>query len=274
MNKIILTYAKIVFFFIPLIFLNTCGLEDNLIYFQEPRNVHVENNGTGTVKVYFYAYNEEEDAGDKLCCGYDVYYYFTNSSNAKRAAVKIPILTGRNSDFSELEDYTKFDRFPDDIFDKDDIYQLITIPVTNNMLNEVLDEKGNNDNVRFCFHNDESIIKDLSGDYNPKINSGEDYIFMEEIFPNYDEYQGEDWGENDPDFKGFYDQDYYDEMGISPVETVGTDKTYKMYIWIIAKGHNSAGEISKDFTESIKSSIITVNLKVDASPGPSGTDNH
>ena len=270
MKKIIIskTYNYVsLFLLFVFLFINNCGIEDESMYFQEPRNLEIKNNSTTNVEVYFYGYNQEEDDDEYLFIGYDVYYYFTDSKAYKKAAVKNPEIDDLSHDTAliDFRDLTEDAyRFPTDKFSDsymEDFYQYVTIPVTHKMIDDILN-KGNNDNVRFCFHN--HAINDETSDTNPYMVTADDYIYIDQIYPNYYEYKDKDWGENDNDFIGFYDQDYYDEYNIEKVRDDGGYYYYEICLWIIAKGSNSQIERTKDsYTESIKSELIKIELKVD-----------
>jgi hypothetical protein len=248
----------IVFF----IFFNTCGLEDSYIYYQEPRNLHVEKGLDAKYEIWFTGENQEQDDDDDsyLFVGYDVYYYFTSSSSAQKAAVRNPQRIGLPHTVP-LYDFTDNDRFPPSNFSSsfmNTFYQFVTIPVTINMIRNVL-KKGKNDNVRFTFQESNN---DPNPGYIPYINSSPNYIFIDGIYPNYSEYKNQTW--NDADFQGFYDKDYYDYKGINyeSYNSITDEYTYKIYIYIIAKGFNSSHDRTQNMIESLKSNIIEINLVV------------
>ena len=195
-----------------------------MVYFQEPRNLHYESDGF----LYFNGANQEEDDGEYLFVGYDVYYYFSDSKNAKKAMVRMPSTPDpdtiwHESPHSKLISFVSDTRFPSSEFSESylrTIYQYVTFPVTEDMIDDVL-EKNNNDNVKICFHNSDLIE---SGQTNPKQNSSS-YIIMEELFPNYSEYSSQSWADEvSDDFRGFLDRRYCEYKGI------GVDKgTYIEY---------------------------------------------
>jgi hypothetical protein len=249
---------------ITVILLNTCGIEDTTMFFQEPKNLSYDD---ATFTIEFDGYNQEEDDDKYLFVGYDVYYYFSGSksSNAKKAAVRIPVQShadvGLHSDlldFTDSDNESSFENYSDN--DKDTIYQEVTFPVTWEMIDDVLDE-GKSDNVQLCFANTELI---QPSDENPhKISN--DSILMEELFPKYEEYksqiEGGPWDENN--FEGFLDQDYYSYYGISLYKFEGGFNYYKMKVFVIAKGFNSNTERNKgDYIESLKSSVKEITIQV------------
>lgn len=240
--------------FLSLLFLNQCGIEDTF-YFEEPKNVTVIGNDPQQNVVYFTADNQEEDNGKYLLIGYDVYYYFEGATVVKKAMVKDPVVStnpyGNLIDFKALEP-TRFVNFST----TNDLYQQFTIPVTNSMIDDVLD--GKSANVEFYFH-DTTYIANDSSDTNPKKYSA--VIRMELIYPAYSDYYGKDW--NDSNFKGFYDKDYYDSIGVSPIETLPSGNLlYQVTLYIIARGYSS-GTLQKDFTSSSRSNYVTITFEVD-----------
>ena len=173
---------------ITIILLNTCGIEDTTLFFQEPRNFHILDQGNYIFS--FYGFNQEKDADRFVFAGYDIWYYFTSSKNAKKANVRYPFVnnpdTIHDSPHSKLLDVISDSndpgRFPADQFSISDIYRYITFPVNSDMISNIL-KKGKNDNVRFSLIN---LAEPSPSDFNPKkVN---DYIIMEELYPNYDEY--------------------------------------------------------------------------------------
>ena len=48
----------------------------------------------------------------------------------------------------------------------------------------------------------------LNNNFNPHLNKSSEYIYLDEIYPNYNEYKNEDWG-TAAGFLGFYDMDYF-----------------------------------------------------------------
>lgn len=266
-------YIYILFLFVLILFFqNTCGVEDSTIFFQEPRNLSYDE---ANFTLRFDGYNQEEDGDEYLFIGYDVYYYFNkDSKNAKKAAVRIPKISEPRENpagvniHSTLLDYrsvsieSSFSNYSDD--DKNTIYQDVTFPVTEEMIEDVL-RKSKSDNVRLCFDNTLTIP---FGDENPK-KVGNDYILLEELFPKYDEYKSKieagQWG-NINDYKGFLDIDYYNYNDCSIYQTVGTDNYYKMKVFIIAKGFNSNTERNKgNYIESLKSTVKEITIEVSQS---------
>jgi len=128
----------ITIFFFSIIIIFSCGLPDDLMYFQEPRNVEVDNTDKSKVIVKFYGFNQEEDLGKYLFVGYDIYYYFTTPDKAKKAMVKNPKLNlDHSTDLIDFLDDTS--RFPSSGFtstDRNTFYQLVSIPVTLEMINK------------------------------------------------------------------------------------------------------------------------------------------
>ncbi|HOJ64822.1 MAG TPA: hypothetical protein PLE45_10420 [Spirochaetota bacterium] len=249
----------------------SCGFEDS-VYFMEPSNIHLENSGTDQVKILFKGYNQEMDNIYYLLIGYDVYYYFDKEENAKKMVVRNPYIS-KNSKLLDLsnDQYPPNPpdspyRFPKTTFPHmEEFYKTTTIPVSLEMIKDVLTDK--NDNVRFCFHNDP--INDNTTDKNPYKDPANSFIFMEELYPNPSEYENASWLDeiNDGVFKGFYDKRYYDNKGISYITEESNPPLYyiyKMYVYIIAKGYNSGAEIDRNpsFIESVKSNIIEVKLRV------------
>ena len=265
--KVIFNYF-LLFLSSSFILLLGCGIEDS-IYFQEPKNIYIDDNETNKVLVKFKGYNQEEDSDYFLLVGYDVYYYFVSGQTPLKATVYKPYysqnenlldLTNDNYDFG-IE--SKKIRFPSNFFkNMDDFYKYTTIPVTLDMIETVLTDKD--DNVRFCFHNDK--INDLSSDTNPYKTSDNRYIILDNLYPNPSEYEDKTWYDGDikENFLGFYDYNYYQNLNITPVAEDGADKIYRMYIYIVAKGFNSSEEIDRNpnYIESSKSVTIQVRLRV------------
>ena len=261
--KKILQYSIILI--LAVLLFNSCGIEDNIIYFQEPRNIEIDDSDQTKIIVKFYGYNQEEDDGEYLFVGYDIYYKFSSSDDEKKAQVRYPIPPFNNLTFhnNALIDFSDNSRFPNDNFsdyDMEEFYQLVSIPVTEDMIKDVLKE-GKSDNVRFCFDN-RNID---AGKYNPDQDSNNKYIMCNDMFPEYDDYKNKRWG--GLDFLGFYDEDYYnnDDYVITPSKIEGVFKYYKIDFWIIAKGFNSNSERDKNFIESLKSETFTLEFKVDIS---------
>ena len=48
-------------FILIFLFFNNCGIEDTVVYYQEPRNLSVEQGDRKNNVVYFYGYNQEKD---------------------------------------------------------------------------------------------------------------------------------------------------------------------------------------------------------------------
>lgn len=265
-------YIPLLIFFITIISLCSCGIEDSM-YFQEPQELEIVNNDTESVEIRFKGYNQEKQGIYYLFVGYDVYYYFDKIENRKKAVVRYPYnssnlkLIDLSTDYFTITDplsENKF-RFPNPPFTiMDDFYKNTTIPVTLDMIDKTLSDKT--DNVRFCFHN--NAINDKATQKNPHNNSG-NYIYMDMIYPNPTEYEGKYdslqfyWGD-DTNFKGFYDIDYYNYYNIKPYRTEGSTNTYRLYIYIVAKGYNSADDIDRNpnFTESANSPVISILIRV------------
>lgn len=254
--------VKLLLFLSVFIFLFTCGIED-IIYFREPQDITVDGVNPEKNMVYFYGFNQEETEGNYLFVGYDVYYYFGSSSSAKKAAVKNPYVpTSTNLiDYKSTDDAYRFANFTN----TNDLYQQFTIPVTVEMIEDVLKE-GNSDNVKFCFH-DYGLITD--GRDNPYIDSSSSKkkLLVDLVYPQFSEYQNKDWADYDDingaydDFKGFYDWDYYEALNI-PYSAFGTGyRDYKMYIYIVARGFSSSS-MDQDYITSIKSDVKTITLRV------------
>ena len=261
-------YRIIIFFVFILFFINSCGIE-NSMYFQEPRNVSayikstinpIPTTGTDSAAIKFYGYNQEKDSGNYVFAGYDVYYYFPGSSTKRRANVLNPVLPSN----TKLINFPVSSpvQFPAPYFPESNFYQVITIPVNDSMISNILTQ-GANDNVRFTFGKDDIIA---TADYSNPSNggiSGEagSYVYLGSIFPAYSEYKDRTWGSNDTAFEGFYDIDYYINMGISPVTgnpDGSVDCVYKVFFYIIAKGFNTDYERNQNFVESIPSSVVEV----------------
>ncbi|MBN1216776.1 MAG: hypothetical protein JXA99_15215, partial [Candidatus Lokiarchaeota archaeon] len=242
-----------------------CGIEDTTMYFQEPKNL-AYNEATFTIS--FDGYNQEEDDDEYLFVGYDVYYYFNDDSgSALKAAVRIPKQSETRFEldpnihtplFNFVGVDSSFSNYS--VNDLDIIYQDVTFPVTEEMIDDVLEE-GKSDNVRLCFDRPAVI-----GTENPKKVSN-DHIYLEELFPKYEQYKSQieasNWGDID-EFWGFLDIDYYNYYSYTPYQTIGSDNYYKMKIFVIAKGFNSNTERNKgDYIESLKSSVREISIRVD-----------
>lgn len=247
------------------IFLLSCGLEDS-VYFNPP-SVLASETENGTLYITFTGYNQEYEGNttNYLFVGYEIYYYFgNNSSSEKLAMVYNPIDTTDVTKDSNLIDFyslnknsssNEYQRWVDDSTTKthlQELYKSISLPVTIDMISDVLYE-ANNKNVRFCFVD----LTDTTGDTNPLIVEKEgNYILMDKIYPNYDEYKNYEWGKKENDFVGFYDQDYYDELNIEPTSEGGN--TYQMTLEVKAKGFNIGLRSPSNYTESIFSNTVTV----------------
>lgn len=250
---------------ITLILCNTCGIEDTTMYFQEPKNLAYDE---ASSTIYFDGYNQEKDGDEYLFVGYDVYYYFNDDSkSAKKAAVRMPqhsmdrYKVNQNNhapllDFSTVS--SSFQGFS--AYDLDIIYQDVTFPVTEDMIDNVLEE-GKSDNVKLCFNRPATL-----GTVNPKKVS-DDHIYLEELFPKFEQYKSQVvdnglWGGYD-DFYGFLDLDYYNYYGYTSYATEGSNNLYKMKIFVIAKGFNSNTKRNKgDYIESLKSTVREISVSV------------
>lgn len=250
-------FKRVFFIFIIIILFTTCGLKYETI-FNSPSSVDVDDDIKTEISITFTADNQEKDLDKYLLAGYDVYYYFEKSSDSKLAMVKDPVFLDDDNRNPKLIDFVddEPDRFPEDPFDNIDIYQDITIPVTEDMIEDILKE-GENDNVVIYFH-DHDINND-SGEKNPYDDS--DRVIIDEVYPKYSDYKNQSWG--DEDFKGFYDIDFYNAQNVDPVEDTATYSIYKVYFYIIAKGFNSDIERDDSYVKSVKSSTVEVGFKVE-----------
>jgi hypothetical protein len=261
----------------------SCGLEDGM-YFREPRNVTVVNSGTDNVQIQFYGYNQEVgDNDDYLFVGYDIFYYFDSAASYKKAMVMHPIANSSSSTVTNNTYLYPFpvdttasaygvDRFPTSSFPDgmSTFYQTISFPVTYATIISILTE-GSNSNVRFSFGPTSGYWSTTSQN-NPYVNSSEHYVALGNIFPAYSDYSGYSWGTEANGFLGFYDKDYYDYLGVSPVGTDNvTYNIYKVYFYIVANGFNSSTERNQTYTKSAQSEIVEVEFKVLLSTKYSGS---
>lgn len=256
---------KFILFLCLLFFIVSCGLEESS-YIKEPEVLSVRDNGTEYVEIYFTGFNQEEQ-GEYLFVGYDVMYYFNNSSEAKRCQVKNPIYENN----SKLLSHTDLTHDRDVLFsgfsetEKKLFFQKITFPVTLNMIKDVLHE-GNNNNVYVYFHN--KTINDDVGEYNP-YEANNVYIMIDELFPNINDYLDKDWYDS-VTFKGFYDKDFYDYV----IDSLGYDvkkeenstyTLYSVYFYVVARGFPNITSNYSSFNsldESISSKVIEVKFRV------------
>jgi hypothetical protein len=271
--KIMPKYLNLIFYTLTFsIIFAGCGIE-NSMYFQEPRNViayikgtsnPITTSGTDSAAIKFYGYNQEKDNSKYVFAGYDIYYYFPSSTTKRKANVMNPILPSNAKLIPFVTNEPS--RFPSTNFQDSNFYQVISLPVTNSMIDNNLTQ-GSNDNVRFTFGYD-----DLTGTQYPMIGgiSGEagSYVYLGAIFPTLSEYNGKSWGSLDPNFQGFYDLDYYINNSITPISgnpSTPTDCVYQAYFYLVAKGFNSDIERNQNFIESIPSTVVTVYFLAKAS---------
>ncbi len=252
-------YFKIIqYVFIILLFTTffNCGIEDT-IYYQEPRLIQIEGTESN-VEVFFYGYNQEKDDDKFLFVGYDIYYYFNDPKTAKKAQVKNPLYTINRTGETPLISFTDPARLPSAL--SNDMYRSVSFPVTIPMIENILIE-NNNKNVKFTFH---KLSQTLST--NPFIDGNT--IVMEQLFPNYNDYNNLTWGTLDLNFIGFYDADYYNYYQIADDKESPSPELYKFYdinIYIVAKGFNSNVDRTLNLTQSIPSSTSRIKLRVDMS---------
>ncbi len=257
--KLILKKVSLILTVLFVVFVS-CGIEDSL-YFQEPRFFEIGGSEFDLL-VYFYGHNQEKDNEKYLFVGYDIYYYFDNIANAKRAQVRDPSYTLPRDGEKGLIDFTDAVRFPPDNYGAvTDIYKDVSFPVTIQMIEDVLYE-GNNQNVVFTLRKTGS-----SSPTNPFIDANR--VILEQLYPNYNDYYNQIWGSLDPDFLGFYDADFYKYFNIQYNAELSPNpdlyKTYEVNFYVIAKGFNSDHERTKNFTRSISSSVVRLNISVDQS---------
>ncbi len=255
----------------------SCGIEDTL-YFQEPKNLSYKNESYNSYLV-FTGYNQEILESDQyLFCGYDVYYYFSNSDSKKRAQVKYPVLStssgGGNQSLVQIDEL----RFGRDIYDGVkkssfvNAYQYISLPVTKTMIKRVLEE-GNNYNVKVYFKDiaENGIVEDYtsavddSSGNNPYKKGSDDYILIDNMFPAYEEYHNVSWltDVEEKDFLGFYDARYYLNVAKITPTVSGIYDVYRVYFYIVAKGFDSLSKSSlSNFTESSSSSTVAVDFYI------------
>ncbi|MCG8573219.1 MAG: hypothetical protein MJB14_24050 [Spirochaetes bacterium] len=265
---------RILIFALIVIFLTNCGIKYTT-YFQEPVLLEVPDSANGTELVYFHctAYNNEEDENENLLAGYDLYYFFSISdldsdsrydtpqtkAGALKAQVYYPnnLSSGRNSDLYNFPG-SEPSRFPPSDFTDTEVYEDISIPVTDSMIDDILSDEDNDENLEIHFYN--YAIND--GNNNPYKDSGSGTVIMDEVYPNQSEYSGEDW---ETDYLGFLDKDFYDYYGINPLDGEGgvDYEIYRVYFYLKAKGFNSNEERSpSEFVYSDSSSSLEVKFKV------------
>lgn len=256
-----------------LVFLLSCGIEDTL-YFKEPVNIGINYDNDEVPSIEFYGYNQESESGDYLFVGYDIFYYFGGNADSKKRAVvykpypklnKTDTSTSRNSNLITAHDIRGGRSIYSNMGSDDSyflyIYQKISLPVTKEIINDVLYE-GNSDNVVLYFN--DKVIND--GDYcNPYVSN--ETVIFDRIYPALDDYP-DDYATYDDEFQGFLDIRYYKELGVT-AEAESTDeyKIYKCKMYFVAKGLDStqkASSLDSSLVESVKSSTIEVKFKVKA----------
>lgn len=249
--------------------ITACGIMAD-IYFKEPTSLSVVSSDPQAVELIFTAENQEKAPnGDFLLAGYDLYYYFDNESNKKMAMVRYPRVPDNPSLITNLvnSDPTVpggVFRFPSTGgFTNDTIFQDITIPVTNDMINLRLGS-GKSGNVKIYFDNriTDQVPKDTTI-----------AVEIDEIYPDYTLYYSKTkdvWGDFKQetldivdDFAGFYDKDFYDNIVPASAKVSGTTDKYKVNFFVIAKGFNSNETRNKVFfIQSIRSNIVTVTFQI------------
>lgn len=246
-----------------------CGIMAD-VYFKEPTSLSVVSSDPQAVELTFTAENQEKAPNDDfLLAGYDVYYYFDSESNKKKAMVRYPkvpdntllITTLVNSDATVPGGVVRFPASGG--FSNDTIFQDITIPVTNSMIDLRLGS-GNSSNVKIYFDN--RITAQVPKDTSIAVE-------IDEIYPNYTLYYSKTkdmWGDFKQetidivdDFAGFYDKDFYDNVVPTSAKVSGTTDKYKVNFFVIAKGFNSNETRNKTlFIESIRSNTVTVTFQI------------
>jgi hypothetical protein len=255
-----------------LFFYNTCGIEDNVLFIQEPKNLTYDEYN---FNFYFDGFNQEKDNGTSMFIGYDVYYFFDDVKNAKLAQVRSPAGTFPHRTLIDFSGDPKYSQLK--ASDKNSlnlIYEWVTLPVSQAMIDSVLIQ-GNSKNVYMYLYNypDQNNPTAIYSEPNPQIFSGNKVYFFE-LYPNYSQYQNQTWGELDQPpyntnnlnpFVGFLDKDYYIKTGIVPNQPdAGGYSYYTMYVYVVAVGFNSSKQMTRQdkIIESLKSNIIKINLHV------------
>ena len=91
---------------------------------------------------------------------------------------------------------------------------------------------------------------------------------LENVGPNYSEYQGLTWYkkilENNDKFLGFYDYRYYKNKSIVAYDENTSTHIYKMWFYTISKGFNSGDEVDRipNYTESTRTATMTLYFEV------------
>ncbi|MBQ3921819.1 MAG: hypothetical protein II707_00880 [Spirochaetales bacterium] len=274
--------------FVLTIMLGNCGLED-FLYIQVPsefdtydtdnnypspnmgslENVFKKNLGYVRCK----ADNQEHDRQFNLLVGYDIYYSFTSGSGFKKANVYNPFLNKDDDHEANLTLYNLSGetfpdgslRFPGRYFNSlyDNFYSTTTFPILLNMIDYLNDRDYN---LQFCFFDDVYNDNATDGYMNPYIRNNA--VILENVGPNYSEYQGLTWYkkilENNDKFLGFYDYRYYKNKSIVAYDENTTTHIYKMWFYVIAKGFNSGDEVDRipSYTESTKTATMFLYFEV------------
>lgn len=247
----------------------SCGIED-IVYLEPPSAFRAIDSGGGNYYLSFTGFNNEEKInGEYIFIGYDVFYYFSSESDKRRVQVfepnpswNVASSNGKNKTLVPGEVLKKDRGIYNAISNENflEIYKRVTLPVTKKMIDEILWE-GNSSNVILYFDNE---------GYNPDLYSNPDgstqqVIRYADLYPNVDDYPdrySEYEANGKEPFKGFLDARFYRKAGIKPISD--TTNQYRCYFYVLAKGFDGMGRTAlENFTESTKSSTITVTFTVD-----------
>jgi len=266
-----------------LFFYNTCGIEDDVLYVQESKNITYDES---SFYLYFDGYNQEEDDGTYLFIGYDIYYYFDTASNARLAQVRNPLSTVITLPHNvPLINFTTESRFSSMLAansnDVNNIYEWVTVPVKETYITDIL-YSGNSSNVGLYLYNYPNYNVNgphtvQTGYTNPGNQRNSSKVILTELYPNYSQYKNTTWGDQavssdytngyatptqEDKFWGFLDNDF---MTNCVPATAKIDATsYYMYVYVVAKSFNSKAEMTRadKIVESLASSKIRIKVTV------------
>ncbi len=299
MKKIVAVLSMFAYSIIICLIIHSCGLED-IANINPPTDIDIAaTNGfvaesatdSGTSEtldnvfdnvsdhwIRFKADNWEYERRNAqeyyLIVGYDIYYSFASGSSFKKANVFDPFMTADGEGYHDANT-TLYDmstqvfpdgsqRFPSKVYKSiyEEFYASTTFPIPLEFVQYLNDRDYN---VRFCFFDDS--FNNEAGGKNPYINNGN--VYLDNVYPYFDDYE-KSWYKKLKDdetdkFIGFYDYRYYYKLGIPAVYKSGNLNIYKMWLYIVAKGFNSADEVDRipNYMESSKSATKEIYFVVD-----------
>jgi hypothetical protein len=258
--KIRFSFKYLFYLFTLLAFYAACGIEDSVMYFQEPKNLTYS---TSDYSLSFDGYNQEEDADTYMFIGYDVYYYFDDPKNAKLVQVRNPLSTlsaYRNRTFIDFSGESRFGQLS--ASDKSSIYEWVSCPVKESMSGIL--SKGSSGNVVLYLDNYPDHAYPAKNQTGTNPSDGTTKIYYYEMYPYYYQYGGQSWytdsAFDSTKFYGFFDQKFIDNC--VPAASKIDSTSYYIYFYVKAKGFNSKAEMTRGskITESVKSNTIKVTI--------------